>query len=185
MLGEDERTYSEKLFCVSCGLGYEELDPRMFSFNSRQGACPECTGAGFLWEFDPALVVPNESKSLKQDALLPFTRSELKREKNKLLRGLKKLNIPTDRPFRELSAEQREFVFSGDGNGLRGVFDILNETLEDGDGTASSYSLSQFLGESACLECNGDRLNPRARAVRVYGQSLPALMALSNDDLNM
>ena len=182
LLGEDERTYSEKLFCVSCGLGYEELDPRMFSFNSRQGACPECTGAGVLWEFDPALVVPNESKSLKQDALLPLTRSELKRDKNKLLRGLKKLNIPTDRPFGELSADQRELIFSGNGNGLRGVFDILNETLEDGEGTASSYSLSQFMGESACLECNGDRLNSRARAVRVYGQSLPALMALSNDD---
>ena len=182
LLGEDERTYSEKLFCVSCGLGYEELDPRMFSFNSRQGACPECTGAGFLWEFDPELVVPDESKSLKQDALLPLTRSELKRDKNKLLRELKKLNIPLDRPFGELSTEQRELVFSGDGNGLRGIFDILNETLDDGEGTASSYLLSQFLGESACLECNGDRLNSRARAVRVYGHSLPALMALSNDD---
>ncbi len=182
LFGEDERIYSENLFCVACGLGFEELDPRLFSFNSRQGACPACTGAGFLWEFDPELVVPDESKSLKQDALLPLVRSELTRKKNKLLRGLKKLSVPVDRPFGELSLEQRALVFSGDGNGLQGTFDILNEVLEYGEDTGASYSLSQFLGESACPECHGERLNPRARAVQVYGQSLPALMRLAADD---
>ena len=180
--GEDERIYSEHLFCVACGLGFEELEPRLFSFNSRQGACPDCTGAGFLWEFDPELVVPDESKSLKQDALLPLARSGLKRAKNKLLRGLKKLDVPLDRPFGELSAEQRQLVFSGDGQGLQGTFDILNETLDYGEDTGSSYALSQFLGESACPECRGERLNPRARAVQVCGQSLPAVMRLSAAD---
>ena len=178
----DERIYSEHLFCVACGLGFEELDPRLFSFNSRQGACPACTGAGFLWEFDPELVVPDESKSLKRDALLPLARSELAREKNKLLRGLKKLSVPVDRPFGELSVAQREVVFSGDGNGLQGTFAILNEALESGQDTGASYALSQFLGESACPECQGERLNPRARAVQVYGHSLPALLRLATDD---
>ena len=180
--GEDERTYSEHLFCAACGLGFEEPDPRLFSFNSRQGACPACTGAGFLWEFDPELVVPDESKSLKQDALLPLARSELKRAKNKLLRRLKKLGVPVDRPFGELRAEQRQLVFSGDAQGLQGTFDILNEALEYGEDTGSSYALSQFLGEAACPECQGERLNPRARAVQVCGQSLPALMRLSAAD---
>ena len=180
--GEDERTYSEHLFCVACGLGFEEPEPRLFSFNSRQGACPDCAGAGFLWEFDPELVVPDESKSLKQDALLPLARAELKRARNKLLRGLKKLGVPVDRPFGELSAEQRQLVLSGDGQGLQGAFDILNETLDYGEDTGSSYALSQFLGESACPECQGARLNPRARAVQVCGQSLPTLMRLSAAD---
>ncbi len=180
--GEDERTYSEHLFCVACGLGFEELEPRLFSFNSRQGACPACTGAGFLWEFDPELIVPDESKSLKQDALMPLARSELKRTKNKLLRGLKKLGVPVDRPFGELNAEQRQLVFAGNGQGLQGTFDILNEALEYGEDTGSSYALSQFLGESACSECQGERLNPRARAVQVCDQSLPALMRLSVAD---
>ena len=177
-----ERIYSEHLFCVACGLGFEELDPRLFSFNSRQGACPACTGAGFLWEFDPELIVPDESKSLKRDALLPLARSELAREKNKLLRGLKKLRVPVDRPFGELSVAQREVVFSGDSNGLQGTFAILNEALESGQDTGASYALSQFLGESACPECQGERLNPRARAVQVYGHSLPALLRLATDD---
>ena len=180
--GEDERTYSEQLFCVACGLGFEELDPRLFSFNSRQGACPACTGAGFVWEFDPELVVPDEGKSLKQDALLPLARSELTREKNKLLRGLKKLGIPVDQPFGALSAEQRQLVFAGDDQRLQGTFAILNDALEYGADTGSSYALSQFLGESACLECQGERLNPRARAVQVYGWSLPALMRLAADE---
>ena len=180
--GENERTYSEHLFCVACGLGFEEPEPRLFSFNSRQGACPDCAGAGFLWEFDPELVVPDESKSLKQDALLPLARAELKRARNKLLRGLKKLGVPVDRPFGELNAEQRQLVLSGNGQGLQGAFDILNETLDYGEDTGSSYALSQFLGESACPECQGARLNPRARAVQVCGQSLPTLMRLSAAD---
>ena len=66
----EERTYSEKLFCVPCGLGYELLDPRLFSFNSRQGACPDCSGLGARWEFDPALVVPDKSKSLDDGRLV-------------------------------------------------------------------------------------------------------------------
>ncbi len=180
--GEDERTYSEHLFCAACGLGFEEPDPRLFSFNSRQGACPACTGAGFVWEFDPALIVPDEGKSLKQDALLPLARSELKRAKTKLLRGLKKLGVPVDRPFSELNAEQRQLVFAGDEQGVQGALAILNDALESGQDTDSSPALSQFLGESACPECQGARLNPRARAVQVSGQSLPGLMRLSVAD---
>ena len=74
----EARVYSEKLFCGPCGLGYELLDPRFFSFNSRQGACPECAGFGVRWEFDPALVFPEKTKSLQDDALFALTRSEFR-----------------------------------------------------------------------------------------------------------
>jgi excinuclease ABC subunit A len=178
-----ERMYSEKLFCVPCGLGYDLLDPRLFSFNSRQGACPECAGMGFRWEFDPELVVPDPDKALTDDALLPLTRSEFKREHSRLLRDLKKYGVPVDRPFGELNQEQQQLVLVGDGNGMHGAFQILNEILSGGEEESDlSLYLAQFLGETPCPTCDGTRLNPRARAVKVHGQAIWEVTAMSAAD---
>ncbi len=183
LLGEGtERIYSEKLFCVPCGLGYDLLDPRMFSFNSRQGACPECTGLGSRWEFDPALVVPDPSKSLNANTLLPLTRPEFKREHAKLLRDLKKKGVPLDRPFGELSQEQQQLVLAGDGNGVRGAFAILNDAITESEGMDLALYPAQFLTEVPCPACEGTRLNPRARAVKVSGQAIWEVTALSAAD---
>src|SRR5437763_12709618 len=75
-----ERLYSERLFCAGCGLGFEPLDPRLFSFNSRQGACPDCEGTGVTVDIDPSSVV-DPSRSLDGGALLPLDRPELRAEK--------------------------------------------------------------------------------------------------------
>lgn len=177
-----ERVYSEKLFCAACSLGYDVLDPRLFSFNSRQGACPECQGMGFRWEFDPDLVVPEKTKTLKDNALLPFTHPELTREHTRLLKELKKHGVPIDRPFGELRPEQQQLVFAGNGHGLRGVFAILNEALAEGEETDLYVYLSQFLGETPCPACAGTRLNPRARAVTVNGRAIWEVTALPAGD---
>ena len=179
---ETERIYSEKLFCVACGLGYAELDPRMFSFNSRQGACSECSGQGFRWEFDPQLLVPDPHKSLRQDALLPLTEAGLKREQARLLRGLKKHRVPLDKPFGQLTARQRRLVFHGNDKGLRGVVDILDTALAGGDEKGAGLSLSQFLSQAPCPSCDGARLNARARAVEVAGKTIWQLMQMSVAD---
>jgi excinuclease ABC subunit A len=177
-----ERTYSEKLFCAPCGLGYELLDPRLFSFNSRQGACPACAGLGSRWEFDAALVVPDRTKSLAQDALLPLTRPEFAREHKKLLRELKKKGVPLDRPFGELSEAQQQLVLAGDSNSLRGAFTILNDAMTASEGSDEVLYPAQFLTEVPCPTCAGTRLNPRARAVQVYGKAIWEVTALSAAD---
>jgi excinuclease ABC subunit A len=183
VVGENgERVYSEKLFCVPCGLGYDLLDPRLFSFNSRQGACPECSGLGSRWEFDPALVVPDHSKSLDEDALLPLTRPEFKRAHAKLLRDVKKKGVPLDRPFGELSADQQRLILSGDGNTVRGAFAILNDALTESEGTDEALYPAQFLSEVPCPLCAGTRLNPRACAVKVADSAIWEVMALSAAD---
>ena len=179
---KSERTYSEKLFCVPCGLGYELLDPRLFSFNSRQGACPECSGLGARWEFDPALIVPDKSKSLTDGALFPLTRSEFHREHAKLLREVKKYGVPLDRPFSELNAEQQRLVFLGDDKTVRGAFTILNEAITGSEGEDANLYPSQFLTEVPCPACIGTRLNPRARAVQVCSQAIWEVMAMSAGD---
>jgi excinuclease ABC subunit A len=177
-----ERTYSEKLFCVPCGLGYDLLDPRLFSFNSRQGACPECNGLGSRWEFDPALVVPDHDKSLDEDALVPLTKPEFRRAHAKLLRDVKKKGVPLGRPFGALSAEQQHLVLAGDGNAVRGAFAILNDALTESEGTDEALYPAQFLSEVPCPVCVGTRLNPRARAVKVADKAIWEVMALSAAD---
>ncbi len=177
-----ERTYSEKLFCAPCGLGYELLDPRLFSFNSRQGACPDCAGLGSRWDFDAALVVPDRTKSLDQDALSPLTRPEFAREHKKLLRELKKKGVPLDRPFGELSEAQQQLVLAGDSNTLRGAFTILNEAMTASEGSDEVLYPAQFLTEVPCPTCAGTRLNPRARAVQVGGKAIWEVTALSAAD---
>src|SRR6185369_3646771 len=159
LLGEGaERIYSEKLFCVPCGLGYDLLDPRMFSFNSRQGACPECTGLGSRWEFDPALVVPDPGKALDDDALLPLARPEFKREHAKLLRDLKKKGVPRARPFSERSPQRQRLVLAGDGNGVRGAFALLNDAITGSEGADLALYSAQFLTDVPCPACAGTRL---------------------------
>jgi len=183
LVGEGgERTYSEKLFCVPCGLGYELLEPRLFSFNSRQGACPECAGLGSRWEFDPSLVVPDRSKSLEDDALVPLAKPEFKREYKKLLRDLKKQGVPLNRSFNELHSDQQQLIFQGDEKTVRGAFTILNDALTDSGGEDESQYPAQFLTEAPCPSCAGTRLNPRARAVQVHGKGIWEVTALSAAD---
>ena len=187
IVGQDaERVYSEKLFCVPCGLGYDALDPRMFSFNSRQGACAECSGQGFRWEFDAQLIVPKPQLSLKEDAVLPLAQPDFKRERTRLLRELKKRKISVDKPFEKLTVTQQQLVLhgnsDGNGNGFQGALDILNEVLADGEGAEAVYALSQFLSEVACPVCDGARLNARARAVQVKDKAIWEVMGMSATD---
>src|SRR4029453_11504312 len=97
--GRDEHVFSERLFCGPCGLGYEVLDPRLFSFNSRQGACPTCQGLGTSAEIDADLLVTDAERSLKDGAIAVLKELGLAGEERKLLRAVKAAGIAVDRPF--------------------------------------------------------------------------------------
>src|SRR5262249_2210581 len=127
-----ERLYSERLFCAGCGLGFEALDPRLFSFNSRQGACPDCQGTGITVEIDATAVV-DPSRSVDGGALRPLERPELRTEKRRLLRSLSAARVPTDRPFARLTARQRQLVLEGR-PGRPGLLAVLREALVEAEG---------------------------------------------------
>ncbi|HSD09856.1 MAG TPA: excinuclease ABC subunit UvrA, partial [Candidatus Binatia bacterium] len=174
-----ERVYSERLYCPPCGLGLDPLDPRLFSFNSRQGACPECTGSGTLWEFDPKrLIDPNRPL---EEALYPFQDPPLDRHRRKAVALLGSLRVPLGKPFADLSARQQEVVLRGatDRGGLLGFLDELWEDVE------LQEALSPFLGESACPACSGERLKPQARAVRVGGKTIAEVTAATVAEARM
>jgi excinuclease ABC subunit A len=176
-LGEGgERLYSERLFCAACGLGFEALDPRLFSFNSRQGACPTCDGGGVATVLDRDAVL-DPTRSLEAGALLPLERPELRREKGRLLRALAAAGIPLDRRVHQLGARQRRLLLDGDGTspGALAVLERLRAAEEDG-------ALDEYVTEEPCPACTGQRLNARARAVRLHGHTIAELTALPVTD---
>jgi excinuclease ABC subunit A len=165
-----ERLYSERLFCPTCSLGFAPLDPRLFSFNSRQGACSDCAGTGVRTEpDDEALIAPGAA--LGGGALLPFEAPERRAEKRRLLGVLRADGVPLDRPAERLTARQRRIV------GRRTV-EALAAALAD-----DPVGLEGFTVERACPSCAGSRLNPRARAVRVHGHGIADLTAQAVSDL--
>src|SRR5439155_1643524 len=168
-----ERLYSERLFCPACDTGFPPLDPRLFSFNSRQGACPACDGAGVREEVDPTAVV-DQRRSLEGGALLPLERPELRAEKRRLLRTLAAAGVPLDRPVAKLGARQRRAILDGNDRALA----VLRQRLEAGDGG----DLGAFTTERPCEACGGERLNPRARAVRLNGHRIAEFTRLAVTD---
>ena len=107
VLEEYEKKYSEHFVCVDCGINFEELTPRMFSFNAPQGACPECNGIGSKMEIDPDLIVPDKTLTLNEGAIAPWSKSS-KRENYyyQMLEAVSKhFNFSMDVPFDELDKE--------------------------------------------------------------------------------
>ncbi len=180
-----EEVYNERLFCRACEVGYEPPDPRLFSFNSRQGACPDCRGAGSSEELDADLVVRDPESSLTEvvDRLsseAPEGRAALKRRLGQFRGELeRKLGVPADVPVKTLSARQRDAMLHGRARPkVPGLLTVLSGLRVKGDGALAGY-LSSFASERVCPSCQGARLNPRARNVRIAGRAIWQVTALS------
>ncbi|MBW2038107.1 MAG: excinuclease ABC subunit UvrA [Deltaproteobacteria bacterium] len=178
----EERIFSQRLYCPRCRIGFEELDPRLFSFNSRYGACPYCQGLGSLSDFVDDLVLPEPKRSLEGGALTPFEEGPLRRQKGKVLREIhKRLGIPLDRPLVELREEIKRKILHG-GDGFQGVIPILRELLRYAEGNGLLDYLLPYMGERECPLCKGQRLKENALAVKVKGWGIWDLVSLSAQD---
>ena len=180
-----EDVYNERLFCRACGVGYEPLDPRLFSFNSRQGACPDCHGVGSSEEFDADLVIPDSGLTLTEVvnrlcAEAPEGRAALKRRLNQCQGELEqKLGVSGNTPIGSLSPKQREAVLNGRARpSVPGLLKTLANLQVKSDGALAGY-LASFMSERTCTACEGARLNARARNVRVGGKAIWQITALS------
>ncbi len=163
----EERIFSERLYCTACNKGYEALDPRLFSFNSRQGACPECTGSGFTAVIDPGLLVADPALPLRT-ALRPALEAFGTRARRELGAIARRARLSLDQPFSSLAARQQQKLFgSAGGDGLIG---FLSAQLDEED--VDPAAVASFMSEKPCDACDGARLNPRARAVRVRGEAI-------------
>jgi excinuclease ABC subunit A len=108
-----DQLFSRKLACVSCGISMPEMTPRAFSFNSPHGACPECQGLGATYDFDPRLIVPDETKSLLGGAMAPWSRGDRKLVKEAIVTLSKTFAIDPDVPFAKLPKKHRDILLYG------------------------------------------------------------------------
>jgi excinuclease ABC subunit A len=163
-----ELLFSDKLECKSCRITYEDPVPNLFSFNSPQGACPVCHGFGDLAVFDEDKIIPDPNRSLKEGAVEPWTKPSSRRRLRKLLELALDRGIPTDIPFQELTEEQRDFVFHGEGSyrGVMGFFDRLQRKKYK---VQVRVFLARYRKYIPCPDCGQTRLNPLARSVRIEG----------------
>ena len=184
-----EQIFNQKLFCLNCGVGYEPLDPRLFSFNSQQGACSQCAGMGFTWDFDPELIFADPRQPLR-DALggispgSSVNGSEVERAMQRLLAELKdEHDIDIDKPFaKQAKKVQEEILHGGKGRGaFVGLVPFLKELWQAGDEN-SAGELDELMTETPCVACQGRRLNARAQAVKVEGRTIWQITEQSVED---
>lgn len=199
--GDYEKKYSEHFACVDCGINFEELTPRMFSFNAPQGACPECNGIGVKMEIDPDLIIPNKNLSLNDGAVTPWAKSN-KRENyyHQMLEAVSKhFNFSMDTPFNELTKEQQDIILYGCDDKIPFSFKRRNKSYQVNrqfEGviprmerlyieTKSNYSrkyISKFMSDRKCHVCRGKRLRPEVLAVTVGGKSIADVVEMSIKD---
>jgi len=174
-----QTVFSERRYCPRCGIGYGELDPRLFSFNSRRGACPSCDGLGRQSDFVDELVLPDLTRSLAGGALAPFEEGSLKRQKTKILNEIHSgLGISLERPLRHMGRRTRERILHGDRE-FRGVIPVLRELFGYIEAGNMFKHLLLFMGETVCPHCGGKRLNKDALAVKVQGWGIAEVVGLS------
>lgn len=184
----DPLLFSEHYACPVCGFTVGELEPRLFSFNSPLGACPDCDGLGMKLEVDPDLVVPDREKTLNEGALAPWNPSGSKWYPNMLAQACKAEGVDMDTPFNQLPKKQQNFVLFGskknfhfvlesDFGGIRdvdGPFEgVINNIARRYHNTSSDWTrdnLSQYMTELTCQTCHGYRLNRKALAVKMGEQ---------------
>ncbi len=170
--------FSERFECRSCGIAYEDPQPRLFSFNNPFGACPTCHGFGNIIELDLDLVVPDQAKSINQGAIEPWTKPHYRSQLAELKRAAKAKGVRLDVAWTDLTPDEVKFVVDGestgskraaDYEGIRGFFRWLEKKKYK---VHVRVFLSRYRGYLTCPDCNGTRLRREARDVQVGGVTI-------------
>jgi excinuclease ABC subunit A len=173
--------FAERFECKNCNLRYEEPEPHLFSFNNPYGACPRCQGFGNTIDFDLARVIPDPMKSLGEGAIDPWNKPKYRPVFMDMKRFAKQADIPLDVAWAELDAAQQELILDGDGKflGVRGFFQYLERKKYK---LHIRVFLSRYRGYSTCPECRGTRLRLEARQVKIDGENICQVCAMTVED---
>src|SRR5580765_3432064 len=165
-----DRLFSRRLACVDCGLSMPEMTPRAFSFNSPHGACTDCQGLGSMVDFDPARVVPDESKSLADGAIAPWSRGDRKLVREQLQQISRDFGIDLTLPFNKLPRKGREVLLFGSGK-FEGLIPNLRRRFEEGS-WSDQEDLDPYRSLRPCPTCRGQRLKQQSLSVKVKGRTI-------------
>lgn len=188
VIGQEEKLFSEHYSCPYCGFTVGELEPRLFSFNAPFGACPECDGLGVKLEVDLDLVIPDQSKTLREGAIVPWNPISSQYYPEMLAQACDSFGIDLDTPFEKLPEEQQQIVLRGsngetfhfhyenDFGGIRdvevpfeGVLTNIKRRYHETNSDFTRDQMRLYMTELTCEACHGYRLNPQALSVQVNG----------------
>jgi len=190
---EELQNFSQSLACTHCGLSFDEMAPRNFSFNSPYGACPTCDGLGTRLEVDPELVVPDTDLSVSEGALAPWASATLEYWNRVIDSVAEAHDIDLDTPFRRLPKKQRDVLLYGSDEQIHvryknrygrqrsywttyeGVVTNVDRRHRETDSESQREKLEQFMREIPCRACKGARLRPETLAVTVAGLNIAEL----------
>ena len=156
-----DQLFSRRLACIECGISMPEMTPRAFSFNSPHGACPDCQGLGATYDFDPALVVPDDRRSLLDGAIAPWARGDRKLVREAVLTLAKTYGIDADAPFAKLPKKHRDLVLYGPGGAAKAARSAAPADVAGGDDEEDD---DEFIvpksRRSAAREAGGAKADP-------------------------
>jgi len=185
-----ETVYSEHYACTDCGINIPEIEPRLFSFNLPYGACPECGGIGNKIEINEDLVVPDQTRTLEQGALQAWSEpvtTRTHRWKNswsgyytELLEDIcKKNKIPLNKPWKELTPQQKKILFYGKDDFEGVIVNLQRRYSETESDFVRNAIYSKYMSQKLCPVCKGKRLKKEALAVLVNNKSIVDITSMS------
>ncbi|MBK6909453.1 MAG: excinuclease ABC subunit UvrA [bacterium] len=195
--GRKERIFSERFACPDCNISIQEVEPRLFSFNSPFGACERCTGLGFKMEIDPERVVPNDELSIEDGAIASLSGGTDGWMGNMLDSVARKFKIGLTVPWKKLKPEQTQVILYGSGKKevafvwegqksrfettgkWEGIIPNLMRRYQQTTSTQVREWIEDFMGNIPCPDCQGARLKPEALSVLVQGQNIHHVCDLS------
>ena len=199
--GDEVLTFSQHLACPTCGLSFDELAPRNFSFNSPYGACPVCDGLGTRFEVDPELVVPNPALSIDEGAVAPWMGARSEWFQRVLGSVAETYGFRTSTPWAKLKKSEQKTVLYGTGSKpvtvsyrnrygrnrqysthYEGVVPWLQRRYGEAESDSVREQIVGYMREVPCTECGGARLKPESLAVTIGGRNIHELCDLSIGD---
>lgn len=201
----NEIIFSEKLSCPKCNLSFEELAPRIFSFNSPYGACERCSGLGADNKVDPNLVVPDKKKTLADGAIYPWAKTSNQYYTDLINSVCGHYGINKDIPFADLTEHEQSIILYGSENDLikvrvkdfmtrryetqhtrfPGVIPYLEKKYEESLNSSGEYwtnELQKYVVTTPCAACGGARLKPFSLAVKIKGKNIYEFTQLPVDE---
>ena len=197
----EEILYSEKFSCEKCGLSFDELSPRIFSFNNPYGACEKCSGLGADFIVDTDLVVPDRNLSIKNGAIYPWSKSSTDYYTDLLTSVCHNFGIDMEKPFKDLPKEHQDIILYGSNEIVKltvkqfgtnryksqyshymGVIPYLEKKYHDANGDYWQEEIEKYMITKPCNACSGARLKPFPLAVTVGNKNIYEFTKMSIDE---
>ena len=179
--GITEHVFSKRF--EADGMAFEEPSDLMFNFNNPVGACPTCEGFGNVVGIDEDLVVPDKTLTVYDDAVMCWRGPVMSEAKHEFIHAAARVNFPIHRPYYELTQEEKDFLWHGDGTTWTGIDGFFEWVKSKAYNIQYRVMLARYRGRTTCPTCHGSRLKPQAAFVKVGGKSIGELVQMPVSDL--